>query len=181
MMTALGDLLSSEFTGPYNVDAATAGFMEPFERQTQIPGIVSCLRGVLGSDTDRTGDTTGTDARPDGGTVNDWIRRGPVGRAGRKLDDRFGDDFAESLPFWPPPFLLMGLFIYGAIVWNPLISLTDYQGFARAPNYRNLDFEMYVQAVTDPGVIDATINIFILIVVFLAATLVIGLGLASAR
>jgi glucose/mannose transport system substrate-binding protein len=27
-MTALNDVVSSEFTGPYNVDAATSGFMD---------------------------------------------------------------------------------------------------------------------------------------------------------
>ncbi len=146
-----------------------------------MPGIVSRLRRAVGGDSDTTADTTGTDARPDGGTVTEGTRRerrGPIERVGQSLDDRFGGDFVESLPFWLPPFLLMGLFVYGAIVWNLLISLTDYQGFAQAPDYGNLDFEMYVRAATDSGVIDATINTFILIVAFTSATLVIGLALA---
>jgi len=146
-----------------------------------MPGIVSRLRRVVGSGSDTAGDATGTDARPDGGTVTDGTRRdrrGPFGRVGQRLDDRFGGDFVESLPFWLPPFLLMGLFVYGAIVWNLLISLTDYEGFGQAPDYGDLDFEMYVRAATDSGVIDATVNTFILIVAFTAATLVIGLGLA---
>jgi glucose/mannose transport system permease protein len=146
-----------------------------------MPGIVSRLRRVVGSGSDTAGEATGTDARPDGGTVTDGTRRdrrGPFGRVGQRLDDRFGGDFVESLPFWLPPFLLMGLFVYGAIVWNLLISLTDYEGFGQAPDYGDLDFEMYVRAATDSGVIDATVNTFILIVAFTAATLVIGLGLA---
>jgi glucose/mannose transport system permease protein len=147
-----------------------------------MPGIVSRLRRAIGSrgDTDDA-DATGNGPRADGGTVTDGTqrgRRGPVERVGGALDDRLGGDFVESLPFWLPPFLLMSLFVYGAIVWNLLISLTDYEGFAAAPDYSDLDFEMYVRAVTDSGVIDATINTFVLIVAFTAATLVIGLGLA---
>jgi glucose/mannose transport system permease protein len=118
--------------------------------------------------------------RADGGAVGDARREhaGPLGRVSAALDERFGSDFLESTPFWLPPFLLMGLFVYGAIIWNLLISLTDYEGFAAAPDYSDLDLEMYVRAATDSGVIDAAINTFLLIVAFTAATLVIGLTLA---
>jgi len=94
------------------------------------------------------------------------------------LDQRFGSDFIESSVFWLPPFLLMGLFVYGAIIWNLLISLTDYQRFENAPDYSNLDFEMYTRALADTGFIDAAINTLILLIAFTAGTLVVGLVLA---
>jgi len=145
-------------------------------------GIVSRVRralaGVRGSLT-RRGDEGSV--RTDGGTVSEPSSRGdagPLGSASAALDERFGGDFVESLPFWLPAFLLVGLFVYGAIIWNLLISLTDYEGFTAAPDYSDLDFEMYVRAATDSSVIDATVNTFVLIVAFTAVTLVIGLALA---
>jgi glucose/mannose transport system permease protein len=117
-------------------------------------------------------------ARPDGGTVSEGAQTGVFQNVVGRIDDRFGRDFVESLPFWLPPFLLMALFVYGAIVWNLLISLTDYQGFASAPDYSNLDFEMYVRAATDSGLVDAAVNTGVLLVAFTVGTLVIGLVLA---
>jgi len=114
--------------------------------------------------------------RPDGGTVDE--RTAPSsGRLTGALDDRFGDDFVESLPFWLPAFLLMGLFVYGAIVWNFVISLTDYEGF-RDASYSSLDFEMYSRALNDSGFIDAAQNTVVLLIAFTVLTLGIGLGLA---
>ena len=126
------------------------------------------------------------DPRPDGGVVSDRSapdpgsesESGPLARVGSAVDRRLGSDFFESSIFWLPPFLLMGLFVYGAIVWNLLISLTDYQGFANAPDYGDLDFEMYARALADPGFIDAAINTLILLVAFTGATLAVGLVLA---
>ena len=118
----------------------------------------------------------------DGGVVDEADRETPTGgtvdRLTTAIDRQFGSDFLESSPFWLPPFLLMALFVYGAILWNLLISLTDYEGFAAAPNYGDLDFEMYVRAATDPTVVDAAINTFLLIVGFTGATLVVGLVVA---
>jgi glucose/mannose transport system permease protein len=132
-----------------------------------------------GATTDRS--TTGL--RADGGVVGGTDRDretagGTVDRLTAAIDRQFGADFFESSPFWLPPFLLMGLFVYGAILWNLLISLTDYEGFANAPNYGNLDLEMYVRAVTDPTVVDAAVNTFLLIIGFTGSTLVVGLVVA---
>ncbi|MDX1748132.1 MAG: sugar ABC transporter permease, partial [Halobacteriales archaeon] len=56
------------------------------------------------------------ETRTDGGTVIDRNRpdSGPLGRVVDRVDGRFGSDFVESLPFWLPAFLLVGLFVYGA-------------------------------------------------------------------
>jgi len=118
-----------------------------------------------------------TEAVPDGGVVEERrsasTTRGPVAR----LNDRFGSDFTESSQFWLPPLLLTGLFVYGAIIWNVLISLTDFRGFG-SPDYSDLDFEMYARAFADSGFVDAAVNTFILLIVFTLATLAVGLCLA---
>ena len=128
----------------------------------------------------------GDEPRTDGGVVRDESATGSgpksnsgvVDRLSAAIDSRFGSDFVESSIFWLPPFLLMGLFVYGAVIWNLLISLTDYRGFANAPDYSNLDLGMYTRALADSGFIDAAINTLILLVAFTGGTLVVGLALA---
>ncbi|TKX87866.1 sugar ABC transporter permease [Halorubrum sp. SS5] len=121
-----------------------------------------------------TGDDSG-DAVTDGGVAEE---RGGSGFSPiDALNERFGSDFVESSQFWLPPFLLVGLFVYGAIIWNLLISLTDFSGFG-TPDYGDLDLEMYSRALADSGFVDAAINTFILLVGFTLVTLAIGLGLA---
>ena len=125
------------------------------------------------------GDGSG-DAVPDGGVTDAGVTEdrpssgfSPVAA----LNERFGSDFVESSQFWLPPFLLVSLFVYGAIIWNLLISLTDFSGFG-TPDYGDLDFEMYTRALADGGFVDAAINTFILLVGFTLVTLALGLGLA---
>lgn len=86
-------------------------------------------------------------------------------------------DFVRSMPYWFVPFVIMGFFVYGGIGWNLLVSLTDYSGFGSA-DYGDLDFEMYVQALTSPDVIAASRNTFVLLVAFTVVCLVLGLALA---
>ncbi|WP_096394399.1 carbohydrate ABC transporter permease [Halorubrum trapanicum] len=121
-----------------------------------------------------TGDGSG-DAVTDGGVTEE--RGGSGFNPITALNERFGSDFVESSQFWLPPFLLVGLFVYGAIIWNLLISLTDFSGFG-TPDYSDLDLEMYGRALADSGFVDAAINTFILLVGFTLVTLAIGLGLA---
>ncbi|GAA0219680.1 sugar ABC transporter permease [Halobacterium noricense] len=120
--------------------------------------------GATGESDDTVVTDGGTAASEGGGVVD-------------RLNDRFGEDFTESAPFWLPPFLLVGLFVYGAIAWNFVISLTDYEGFV-GPDYSDLDFEMYVRAINDSAVIDATVNTFLLVVAFTAVALGVGMVLA---
>jgi glucose/mannose transport system permease protein len=91
----------------------------------------------------------------------------------------FSSDFVQSLPFWLPPFLLMGFFIYGAIGWNFIISLTDFNGL-NLPTYSlaAFDFEMYSKMLSDPTFWTAARNTVILLVLFTSLSLVVGLGLA---
>ena len=77
-----------------------------------------------------------SDARTDGGEPT----------TGRSFFDR---DSVQSAPFWLPPFLLVGLFVYGAVVWNFALSLTDFTGIGD-PDYSDLDFENYLVAFADP-------------------------------
>ena len=86
-------------------------------------------------------------------------------------------DIVQSAPFWLPPFLLMGFFVYAAIGWNFVISLTDYAGFGNI-EYEALNFENYWAMLDDPGMWAATRNTFALLVGFTVVCLVVGLVLA---
>ena len=92
----------------------------------------------------------------------------------RRLLDR---DVVQSAPFWVPPFLLMGFFVYAAIGWNFVISLTDYAGFGDI-DYSVLNAENYRAMLSDPGMWAATRNTFALLVGFTLICLAIGLLLA---
>jgi glucose/mannose transport system permease protein len=105
--------------------------------------------------------------RTDGGTVPE---QGFVSRLRRS-------EFVNSLPFWGPAGLLIGVFVYGAIGWNVLISLTEWSGFGD-PDYGSLDFSMYAQLFSDPTFITATQNTVVLLIAFTVGSLVVGLLVA---
>ncbi|WP_418282682.1 carbohydrate ABC transporter permease [Halorubrum sp. DTA98] len=86
-------------------------------------------------------------------------------------------EFLESLPFWGPPGLLVLLFVYGAISWNFVISLTGWEGL-RQPEYTSLTTEAYTTLLTDASFIAAFRNTVVLLVVFTALSLGVGLVLA---
>lgn len=111
----------------------------------------------------------------DGGTVVDGRARSDTMRSA--LSRYWKSDFVRSMPYWLVPFAVIGLFVYGAIGWNFVISLTDYSGFGAA-DYSDLDFENYVRALTSPEVIEAGRNTFVLLVVFTLACLALGLAVA---
>jgi len=112
--------------------------------------------------------------RADGGTASG---------AGSILDR----DSVRSAPFWLPPFLLVGLFIYGAIIWNIVLSLTNFQGLG-SPDYTVLDFENYVVAffggtpswseLTVSPIWNSAWNTVVLMVSFSVVCLALGLVLA---
>jgi len=110
----------------------------------------------------------GSDLMTDGGTAS--VAGGRLSRL------RYGQ-FVQSLPFWLPPALLVGLFVYGAVSWNLLISLTDWSGLAQ-PEYTELNLEMYAQMPGDASFVAAFRNTVVLLVVFTVVSLVIGLVLA---
>lgn len=128
------------------------------------------LRNRLVGDSD-----SGASVRTDGGTT---VSRGSgdTGLSGRLRSLR-NSRFVGSLPFWLPPFLLMGLFVYGAIGWNFLISLTDMEGFGD-PEYSSLDFQQYAELFGSEAFISAARNTFVLLVGFTILCLVLGLILA---
>jgi glucose/mannose transport system permease protein len=96
-------------------------------------------------------------------------------------------DSIRSAPFWLPPFLLVGLFVYGAVIWNFVLSLTDFTGLG-TPDYGSLDFENYVIAfnggtptwseLTVDPVWNSLQNTIVLMVVFSVVCLALGLLLA---
>ena len=111
----------------------------------------------------------------DGGTTIEGEARS--GRTRSTLQQYWTSDFVRSMPYWLVPFAVIGLFVYGAIGWNFVISLTDYTGFGAA-EYTDLDVEMYVEALTAPEVIAAGRNTVALLVGFTLVCLVVGLGVA---
>lgn len=94
-----------------------------------------------------------------------------------RLQQMVQSNFTKSLPFWLLPVSLVGFFIYGAIIWNFLFSLTDLSGFGTA-SFDNLDFEMYGRALSDPQLLFAAQNTIVLMGVFTVICLFLGLGLA---
>jgi len=115
------------------------------------------------------------DARTDGGEAVD----GPstTSRLGVLRENLSNRDFRRSAPFWLPAFVLMGLFVYGAIFWNFALSLTDPSGYGPV-DYTQLDFDLYVRAINDAAFVQATINTFVLLVVFTVVSLSFGLLVA---
>lgn len=98
---------------------------------------------------------------------------------GSGLRSYMESDFVRSMPFWFPPVLLIGIFVYGAIIWNFVLSLTDFSGIAGADySFSNLDFGMYLRMIGDTTFWIASRNTLILLVVFTLVCLVVGLVLA---
>ncbi|WP_136687633.1 carbohydrate ABC transporter permease [Halorhabdus amylolytica] len=95
-----------------------------------------------------------------------------------RLRQFWKSDFVRSSPYWAIPLAIMGLAVYGGIIWNFLISLTDYEGFLQPPDYGHLDFEMYARALGDPAVFSTGKNTFVLLLAFTTVSLVLGLFLA---
>jgi len=89
----------------------------------------------------------------------------------------FQDERVAGLLFWVPPFLLMGWFVYGAIGWNVVISLTDWSGLGQ-PLYDSFDLGMYRELLSDPSFRVAARNQVVLMITFTVAALGLGLLLA---
>ncbi|WP_079890860.1 carbohydrate ABC transporter permease [Halococcus agarilyticus] len=88
-------------------------------------------------------------------------------------------ELIRSMPFWLPPTLLIGVFVYGGITWSFVLSLTDFSGLA-LPEYQisQFDFEMYSRMISDATFWNATRNTVVLLIVFTAACLFVGVLLA---
>ena len=114
------------------------------------------------------------EVRADGGTVDE---SGPA-LSGVDAGRLAGSELVRSLPFWLPPALLMGLFVYGAIAWNGVISLTEWSGLRPNPEYASIDLSQYARMLSDPTFATAVRNTVALLVAFTLVTLVLGLVLA---
>lgn len=100
-----------------------------------------------------------------------------VANARNELESLKRHEFVKSLPFLFVPAILLGVFVYGSIIWNFLLSLTDFRGFGD-PDYSVLNFEMYTRMLSDGTFIAATRNTILLMVGFTLSCLVVGLFLA---
>lgn len=94
--------------------------------------------------------SSGRDVRTDGGETSAAVDA----TGGESFLSR---DSVRSAPFWLPPTLLIGVFVYGAIAWNVVLSLTDFTGLG-TPDYSSLDLENYAVAFADP--VDGVLSMF---------------------
>jgi len=86
-----------------------------------------------------------------------------------------------------PPFLLIGLFVYGAVLWNIVLSLTSFTGLG-TPDYGTLSLENYIIALqggvpswsnlTVEPVWNSAWNTVVLMITFSVVCLALGLVLA---
>jgi len=118
--------------------------------------------------------------RTDGGTVADSAgdpSNATVGDDASALDRLRRSRFLESIPFWGPPALLVFFFVYGAIAWNFVISLTGWEGLG-SPDYSSLSTEMYTRLLSDPSFHAAFRNTLVLLLAFTIFSLILGLLVA---
>ena len=96
------------------------------------------------------GDEPADEVRADGG-VTDETTAGELGgdAASASWFARVRrNQFVQSLPFWGPPGLLVLVFVYGAVSWNFLISLTGWEGLGQ-PTYGELSLAAYRRMLGD--------------------------------
>ncbi len=89
---------------------------------------------------------------------------------------KFREESFYSLLFLTPAIVLVGVFIYFAIVWNVYISFTDWKGLI--PSYRFVGLENYRILFHDPVFWTSFKNNIILIILFVPGSLLLGLLLA---
>ena len=99
----------------------------------------------------------------------------------------FDRESVRSAPFWLPPFVLVGLFVYGAVLWNIVLSLTSFTGLGD-PDYGSLSLENYIIALqggvpswsnlTVEPIWNSAWNTVVLMVTFSVVCLALGLVLA---
>ncbi|WP_226039805.1 sugar ABC transporter permease [Natrinema sp. DC36] len=139
-------------------------------------------RRADGGERSEDGSRSSSELRSDGGvnasesSVNRSDESDP-GQSGSLLEALRRNKFVRSLPFWLPGFALVAAFVYGAIGWNFLISLTDWEGLGE-PDYTTISLDTYLQLLQDPAFRNATWNTFVLMVSFTVIALGVGLFLA---
>jgi glucose/mannose transport system permease protein len=140
-----------------------------------LEGMRKAVRSRGGGDADGSAPSGDADrARTDGGAPA-ATADGTEESSGSSLP--VSRDFLGALPFWLPPFLLMGFAVYGAIGWNFALSLVNVQSF-NEPDYSQLDLDQYARAFGDSTFIQASQNTFVLLVAFTVSCLVVGLLVA---
>jgi glucose/mannose transport system permease protein len=97
-----------------------------------------------------------------------------MGTIRERLASARRNEFVKSIPFLLVPALLLGIFVYGSLLWNLLISLTSFRGFGD-PDYSSLGPEMYTQMLGDPSFIAAARNTIVLMAGFTLLCTTFGL------
>lgn len=83
---------------------------------------------------------------------------------------------AVPLLFVLPSLVLVGYFVYVALAWNVIASLSDWEGVI--PSYNLVGFEHYADLFQDPVFWISLRNVSLLFLIFVPGALLVGLSLA---
>ncbi|NJE08141.1 sugar ABC transporter permease [Thermococcus sp. M39] len=89
---------------------------------------------------------------------------------------RKSPDLPYILLFLGPALILVGIFVYVAVLWNIYISLTDWRGLL--PSYRFVGLLQYKQLFHDPVFWTSLKNNILLLLLFVPGSILMGLLLA---
>ncbi|BAA30315.1 carbohydrate ABC transporter permease [Pyrococcus horikoshii] len=89
---------------------------------------------------------------------------------------RRSPDLPYIILFLIPALILIGIFVYFAVVWNIYISFTDWRGLI--PSYHFVGLAQYKQLIHDPIFWTSLRNNLLLILLFVPGSLLLGLFLA---
>ncbi len=85
-------------------------------------------------------------------------------------------DKISTILFLIIPIVLVIIFIYICIIWNVVVSLSDWEGLR--PSYNFKDFGQYIKLFTNEIFLTSLWNNIVLILIFVPGSLVMGLLLA---
>ena len=94
----------------------------------------------------------------------------------RLIKQKFTKDSLATLLLLLPAIILVGYFVYYAISWNFVVSVSNWQGLS--PNYSFGGFGQYEKLFRDPVFLQSLTNNLILIAIFVPGSLLVGLFLA---
>ncbi|WP_048159801.1 carbohydrate ABC transporter permease [Thermococcus barophilus] len=89
---------------------------------------------------------------------------------------RKSPDLPYILLFLSPALILVGIFVYVAVLWNIYISFTDWRGLL--PSYRFVGLLQYKQLFHDPVFWTSLKNNILLLILFVPGSILMGLLLA---
>ncbi|OLS13746.1 MAG: sugar-binding transport system permease [Promethearchaeota archaeon CR_4] len=91
---------------------------------------------------------------------------------------KFTKDSLATLLLLLPALVLVGFFVYFAISWNVVVSVSNWKDYSLVVDYSFGGFRQYEKLFADPIFLTSLKNNLILIAIFVPGTLLVGLFLA---